>query len=84
MLWLAGFYLCSSLALDSAVFWLASVIFVLMDFIYILMQDIFIFPLQFADYADYRKNTPFLIPRAQGARKTASDRIDGERNRDEI
>ena len=55
-----------------------------MDFIYILMQDIFIFPLQFADYADYRKNTPFLIPRAQGARKTASDRIDGERNRDEI
>lgn len=84
MLWLAGFYLCSSLALDSAVFWLASVIFVLMDFIYILMQDIFIFPLQFADYADYRKNTPFLIPRAPGARKTASDRIDGERNRNEI
>lgn len=81
MLWFAGFYMCTAFALNSAVFWRASIIFIIMDFVYIVLQDLFIFPLQFADYAEYRRSTPFLIPRVRGIRRWGSNQSDGERKR---
>lgn len=84
MLWFTGFYLCMSIALDSAVFWLASAIFILMNYVYILMQDIYIFPLQFSDYDDYKSQTSFVIPRFRHMVGAVSDRDNVERSSNEI
>lgn len=42
--------------------WIAANAFSILDILYVVIQDMIIFPKQFADYDDYKKTTPFLIP----------------------
>ncbi len=49
----------------TAVYWL------LLELIVVTVQDRFIFPLTFANYIDYRRMTPFLIPSLASLSKLA-------------
>ncbi len=63
VLWFAGMYLFLYLANPSAGLLAAAVTFSSANLLYVVWQDIYAFPRMFEDYADYRLQVPFLIPR---------------------
>lgn len=62
ILCLFGMYLFLSLAALPEKLWVNGIVFSLCDLAYAWFQDCISFPKTFSDYADYRKNVPFLIP----------------------
>lgn len=62
VLWFAGFYFFLWLTLKIPLLLWAAIIFSSCNFIYIIFQDLWTFPRIFADYHDYQKHTPFIIP----------------------
>jgi protein-S-isoprenylcysteine O-methyltransferase Ste14 len=62
VLWFTGFYFSLWLAFSGSLLLTAAVLFSLLNLFYIILQDRWVFPKVFADYADYKKTTPFLIP----------------------
>lgn len=65
VLWFIGFYFSLWLALPGSLLLLAAVLFSLLNLIYIILQDRWILIRTLADYNDYKKTTPFLIPNCQ-------------------
>lgn len=62
VLWFTGFYCCLWLALGgAALFWLAFW-YSLFNVGYVLVQDYYTFPRIFTDYAQYKRQVPFLLP----------------------
>lgn len=62
VLWFTGFYCCLWLALGgAALFWLAFW-YSLFNVGYVLVQDYYTFPRIFADYSQYKRQVPFLLP----------------------
>lgn len=62
VLWFMGFYLFLWLTLKIPLLLLAGIVFSACNFVYIIFQDHWTFPQLFADYNDYKKHTPFIIP----------------------
>ena len=69
VLWQFGLYLCIWLAAGGWVMFAACILYTVLNVIYVILEDRFFFPKQFKDYAEYRKTTPFLIPRIQSIRQ---------------
>lgn len=59
---LIGFYLFLGLALGVNQLFIAAAIFSGFDILYVIFQDRWTFMKSFADYPEYKKDTPFLIP----------------------
>jgi len=62
VLWFTGFYFSLWLALSGPLLLLAAILFSFLNLLYIILQDRWVFMKTFADYAEYKKTTPFLIP----------------------
>lgn len=61
--WFLGCFLCMGLACgDSRKVWYGLGLSFL-NLLYAWYQDLWIFPKEFSDYEDYRKDVPFLLPR---------------------
>lgn len=71
VLWFIGFYFSLWLAFSGSLLLLAAILFSLFDLVYIIVQDRWIFIKTFADYGDYKKSTPFLIPNLNSLRRCA-------------
>ncbi len=48
---------------------IATAVMVVLDFLLVFFEDIYVFPKLFADYEDYKRKVPFLIPWTRPARK---------------
>lgn len=62
VLFLAGVYIFSALALGKRDLLIAGVIFTVCNIVYVAVQDRWIFPKVFEGYDDYQKTTHFLLP----------------------
>lgn len=67
-----GFYFSLWLAFSGALLLLATILFSLLNLCYIILQDRWVFMRTFADYGDYKKLTPFLIPNYQSIKRCFS------------
>ena len=74
VLWFIGFYFSLWLAFSGALLLLAAILFSLLNLCYIILQDRVIFMRTFADYGDYKKATPFLIPNRHSIKSCFSRR----------
>lgn len=64
-----AFYLFLGLALKSGIFYIASVIFSGLNIGYVCFQDCWTFMKTFPDYGEYKRETPFLLPRLRSIKK---------------
>lgn len=69
VLWLFGFTLCLWLALGTRPLLAAWLLFSASNLLYVWLQDRWSFPRTFADYDDYRREVPFLLPRPRSLRR---------------
>ena len=69
VLWLAGVHLCVWLMSGTGVTLAAFLLFTALNVAYVTLQDSWSFPRCFADYDDYKKNVPFLLPRPRSVRR---------------
>ncbi|HWQ77629.1 MAG TPA: methyltransferase [Anaerovoracaceae bacterium] len=69
VLWFVGFYFSLWLALSGSLLLTAAILFCLLNLFYIILQDRWVFMKIFADYGDYKKTTPFLIPNYRSLRR---------------
>lgn len=69
VLWLAGAYVCLAVEFSTVGVIVNSILFVVLDVIYVIFQDKWTFVRTFADYEEYKRETPFLIPCAGSIRK---------------
>ena len=72
--WLAGVHLCVWLMDGASVALSAFLLFTALNVAYVTVQDCWSFPRSFADYDDYKKETPFLIPRPRSVRRCLATR----------
>ncbi|MDO4486587.1 MAG: hypothetical protein Q4C46_08370 [Bacillota bacterium] len=69
VLWLTGAYVCLAVEFSTAEVIINSSLFVALDVLYVIFQDKWTFVRTFADYEEYKRETPFLIPCAGSIRK---------------
>ena len=69
VLWFFLFYLFFGLALWPSQLLAAGLFYSACNVLYVIVQDAWTFPHTFSDYGAYRKQTPFLIPRAESIRR---------------
>lgn len=69
VLWFIGMYLFMGLTLQLPMFYIASAIFSCLNLIYVIFQDCWTFMRTFADYKQYKQETPFLLPRISSIQK---------------
>ncbi len=62
VLWLALVFISLLLLFPSGILLLATIVWLGADVFLVFVQDRVLFPKMFADYSDYRRRTPFLIP----------------------
>ena len=68
VLFFTALYACLWLAFGGGLLLLSAAAYSALNLLYGLMQDVWVFPRQFAGYADYRRRTPFLIPNGNSVR----------------
>lgn len=69
VLWLAGAHLCVWLMDGTPTTMTGFLLFTALNVAYVSLQDVWSFPRCFADYGDYKKEVPFLIPRPHSVRR---------------
>ena len=62
VIWFFLFYLCLGLAIRPSGLLRVGLFYSLLDLLYVVLQDLWTFPKTFADYEDYKKIAPFLVP----------------------
>lgn len=67
-LWFTLFHICLIVLFRRNEIYLFSCVAVLLNFSLILAEDLWVFPRLFADYGEYKKKVPFLIPGVFGGR----------------
>lgn len=68
VLWFAGAYLClwgMSGASSQGIYFISMIFW---NYLYIVFQDTWVFPRTFTNYAEYKQQTPFLIPNRKSIR----------------
>ncbi len=68
VLWFTGLYLSLWFFFGGGLLLSAAILYSLLNLAYASMQDVWVFPKQFGGYAEYRKQTPFLIPNPRSIR----------------
>ena len=74
VLWLGGFYGFLWLTFGGWDWFLAAVLFTAADGVYAWWQDRRVFPRSIADYLEYQKRTPFLLPTRDSIRRSMERR----------
>lgn len=74
VLWLGGFYGFLWLTFGGWDWFLAAVLFTAADGVYAWWQDQQVFPRSIADYLEYQKGTPFLLPTRDSIRRSIERR----------
>ncbi len=69
VLWLGGFYLFAWCAAGGAALFAAFWLFTALDTLYVFWQDRVVFPASIEHYAEYKAQTPFLLPGAASVRR---------------
>jgi protein-S-isoprenylcysteine O-methyltransferase Ste14 len=69
VLWFIFLYVFLYCAFPSQELAVFSVTVSVMNILYVIFQDLWSFPRIFEQYDQYRRETPFLIPRSSGVRK---------------
>ena len=74
VLWFFLFYFCLGIALYPAELIYAGIFYSILNLCYVIFQDHWTFPLTFADYENYKRTTPFLIPNQRSIRRAIQTR----------
>ena len=74
VLWFFLFYFCLGIALYPAELIYAGMFYSILNLCYVIFQDHWTFPLTFADYENYKRTTPFLIPNPRSIRRAFETR----------
>lgn len=74
VLWFFLFYLCLGIALYPSKLIYAGMFYSILNLGYVMFQDRWTFPQSFADYENYKRTTPFLIPNPRSIRRAFETR----------
>lgn len=74
VIWFFLFYLCLGLAFEYSGLLGVGMFYSFLNLIYVIVQDCWTFPATFADYDEYKKNVPFLLPTVDSIKRAFATR----------